>query len=56
MEGEGWPGQEVMSQLLLPPHQVFDTFPEHDLSGRKDFIKHTVKSVSSIFGLARGGC
>lgn len=40
--------QEVMSQpLLLLLHQVFDTFPEHDLSSRKDFIKQTVKSVST---------
>lgn len=37
-----------MSQLpLLLLHQVFDTFPEHDLSSRKDFIKQTVKSVST---------
>ncbi|XP_024859343.1 protein DEK-like [Kryptolebias marmoratus] len=27
--------------------RVFDTYPEHDLSVRKDFIKQTVKSVSS---------
>lgn len=27
--------------------QVFDTYPEHDLSTKKDFIKQTVKSVST---------
>lgn len=25
--------------------RVFDTYPDHDLSGRKDFIKQTVKSL-----------
>lgn len=25
--------------------QVFDTYPDHDLSSKKDFIKQTVKSV-----------
>ncbi|XP_068180923.1 protein DEK isoform X2 [Antennarius striatus] len=25
--------------------QVFDTYPEHDLTGRKDYIKHTVKAL-----------
>ncbi|MEQ2173563.1 hypothetical protein GOODEAATRI_033308, partial [Goodea atripinnis] len=32
--------------------KVFDTYPEHDLSGRKDFIKHTVKTVSFIVYLS----
>uniref|UniRef100_A0A3B5MZV2 DEK-C domain-containing protein n=1 Tax=Xiphophorus couchianus TaxID=32473 RepID=A0A3B5MZV2_9TELE len=32
----------TMKQICL---KVFDTYPEHDLSGRKDFIKQTVKTV-----------
>ncbi|MEQ2218496.1 hypothetical protein XENOCAPTIV_003967 [Xenoophorus captivus] len=32
--------------------KVFDTYPEHDLSGRKDFIKQTVKTVSFIVYLS----
>lgn len=27
--------------------QVFDRYPDHDLSSRKDYIKQTVKSVSA---------
>uniref|UniRef100_A0A087XBI2 DEK-C domain-containing protein n=1 Tax=Poecilia formosa TaxID=48698 RepID=A0A087XBI2_POEFO len=33
----------TMKQICL---KVFDTYPEHDLSSRKDFIKQTVKTVS----------
>lgn len=37
----------VLSGLTgLLVFQVFDMFPEHDLSSRKDFIKQTVKDVS----------
>ncbi|MEQ2269189.1 hypothetical protein XENORESO_000981 [Xenotaenia resolanae] len=32
--------------------KVFDTYPEHDLSGRKDFIKQAVKTVSFIVYLS----
>ncbi|XP_014329690.2 protein DEK [Xiphophorus maculatus] len=32
----------TMKQICL---KVFDTYPEHDLSGRKDFIKQTVKTL-----------
>uniref|UniRef100_A0A3B3U2F0 DEK-C domain-containing protein n=1 Tax=Poecilia latipinna TaxID=48699 RepID=A0A3B3U2F0_9TELE len=35
----------TMKQICL---KVFDTYPEHDLSSRKDFIKQTVKTVISI--------
>ncbi|XP_077432035.1 protein DEK-like isoform X2 [Vanacampus margaritifer] len=34
--------QMTMKQIC---QRVFDAYPDHDLSGRKDFIKHSVKSI-----------